>query len=280
MSYNLSILGDDADNDAVRRSLAQQKRDEDARLARKALEKKNAADAEAKARAAEAAALKIRQGRTACKEFIDEATIPLKQENDALKAAAAAAEAKVPKFSSLLALKLNINNDNNNPLSLFTPTECVRILEINLESDPPMFTVDNEFDQQKGRLIPANTRNLKIVFCTGWTVKDKTNPDHIYPIYKIFPYTDKTTFERNIQETTNDKKYTIGDKGEHSLYLVCDIPLRNFVRQSIGLPLIQLAGTRRKTKNAKKSRRKSRKQRKSHKTANRAKSRRTRRQRK
>ena len=276
MPYDLKILGDDEDNAAVERSLAQQKRDDDERAARKAQEKKNAAAAEAKERAAEAAALKIRQGRTACKDFID----PLQQKIDALTAAAAAAEAKVPKFSSLLALKLNINNDNNNPLSLFTPTECVRILEINLESDPPMFTVDNEFDQQKGRLIPANTRNLKIVFCTGWTVKDKTNPDHIYPIYKIFPYTDKTTFEKNIQETTNDKKYTIGDKGEHSLYLVCDIPLRNFVRQSIGLPLIQLAGTRRKTKNAKKSRRKSRKQRKSHKTANRAKSRRTRRQRK
>ena len=266
----------DDDCMAVRREMAQNKRDEYERI--QAAENKRKADAAAAAAAdAKQRAIADEQhAKNSCNKYI----VPLEKKVAEAEARAAAAEAKVPKFSSLLALKLNINNDNNNPLSLFTPTECVRILEINLESDPPMFTVDNEFDQQKGRLIPANTRNLKIVFCTGWTVKDQTNPNHIYPIYKIFPYTDKTTFEKDIKETTNDKKYTIGDKGEHSLYLVCDIPLRNFVRQSIDLPLIQLAGTRRKTKNAKKSRRKSRKQRKSHKTANRAKSRRTRRQRK
>jgi len=155
---------------------------------------------------------------------------------------------------------LNVNDDDT-PSSRWTTTECARIIKITTDTDPPMLTIKN-FNEPQEITIPASN-SLTIVFCTGFTEPDSNK--NVWPIYKKLPYTDKATFEKNMNDAIYDKKTETGAKltqTDHSVYVVFNDELLKIVNATLGL---KGGGARRKSKKVKKSR-KSRKSIKNRKT--------------
>ena len=163
-------------------------------------------------------------------------------------------EAKAKPAIFVDALNVNVNDT---PSSNWKETDCARIIKITTDTDPPMLTIKIANEPQE-ITIPAS-KSLTIVYCTGFTKPDSNN--NVWPIYKKVPYTNKTTFETNMNGAIYDKK--VDEKltqTDHSVYVVYSDEFQEIVNATFGLK--KGGGARRKSKKVKKSS-KTRKSRKS-----------------
>ena len=174
---------------AADKAVAEAKAAEEAKAsaATKAAAEKAAAEAQA---AAEAKAVADANAAAEAKAAADARAVAEKAAAEASAAAeTAASEAKSATDNAasvmkpiLLTYKLNVNDNNYNPSSRWTPMDCVRIIKINTNSDPPMLTmtIKNKHDPQEISIPASNS--FTIVFCTGFTQPDSNN--NVWPIYK------------------------------------------------------------------------------------------------